>query len=160
MQETLWEGLEELSFCCFVLGNQRSQCEGLEEGKGIVRWGGEGQRLDHAGPQGRGKTQVHCWAVGGKGGKMGGLVSGYPTNMCKSPVRVYAAPQPSTQGQMWIAQGPPLVGIHLSLAVPVPPGQEQEPHLSLCITDGLEVRQSALWGRAGQVAKKTRACQQ
>lgn len=90
---------------------------------------------------------------------MGGLVSGYPTNMCKSPVRVYAAPQPSTQGQMWIAQGPPLVGIHLSLAVPVPPGQEQEPHLSLCITDGLEVRQSALWGRAGQVAKKTRACQ-
>lgn len=40
-----------------------------------------------------------------------------------------------------------------------PPRWEQQLHLWLYITDQLEVGQSTLWSRMGQVAKKTQACQ-
>lgn len=77
---------------------------------------------------------------------------GYPTNMI---VQV-TWPGGSSSAlecprQACIARGPPPMGGHLCLAVT---GWEQEPHLWWHVSDPLEVRQSALWGRGGQVAKK------
>lgn len=80
-------------------------------------------------------------------------MSGYPTNMTVQVTRPGGSS--SVPGHPWqteIAQGPPPVGRHLCLAVPVPARQEQEPHLWL--PDQLEAGQFYSVGQSGSGGKE------
>ena len=105
----------------------------------------------------------HCWELGGKGSEMGreeeGLVSGYPSNVIVQvtwPGGSRSAPGCLADVRL-IVQGPPL-GADTSVWLSPFPQCGSRNHTCVC-ADQLEVRQSALGGRAGQGAKKTQACQ-